>query len=159
MSLIKKLTVFITIVTLLLITFLFAASYRTQTLKPFTSDGCSAFPDGTRKQKELWLTCCTAHDFAYWKGGSYNDRLIADKKLQACVAEVGRKKTAALMLAGVRVGGSPFWPTSFRWGYGWSYPRFYKPLSESELELVKKLNNLSLTSFNAINKSTIELKQ
>jgi len=38
-------------------------------IKPFTSDGCSAFPDGTLKQRELWLSCCTAHDIAYWKRG------------------------------------------------------------------------------------------
>jgi len=38
-------------------------------LKPFTSDGCSDFPDGTLTQKDLWLECCTAHDFTYWKGG------------------------------------------------------------------------------------------
>lgn len=28
-----------------------------------------------------------------------------------------------LMLAGVRVGGAPWWPTPFRWGYGWPWPR------------------------------------
>jgi hypothetical protein len=36
------------------------------------------------------------------------------------------------MLAGVRVGGSPLFPTSYRWGYGWSYQRGYQPLSERE---------------------------
>jgi len=37
-----------------------------------------------------------------------------------------------MTLAGVRVGGSPFFPTSFRWGYGWPYPRFYGDLSFDE---------------------------
>ena len=38
-------------------------------LKPFTSDGRSAFPDGTPSQQEVWLSCCTDHDYAYWQGG------------------------------------------------------------------------------------------
>jgi len=136
---IKKISIIFIILVLTSASILFMASFREQVLKPFTSDGCSAFPDGSIKHNKLWLTCCTEHDLAYWKGGTYNDRLVADKKLQVCVAEVGRKKTASLMLAGVRVGGSPFWPTTFRWGYGWSYPRFYKPLSNQELEQVKNI--------------------
>ena len=51
-------------------------------LKAFTSDGCSAFPNGTNKQSTLWLTCCTAHDHAYWQGGTYNQRVEADVALQ-----------------------------------------------------------------------------
>lgn len=107
-------------------------------LKPFVSDGCSAFPDGTSKQQQLWLKCCTAHDYAYWKGGTYKERLESDVELKNCVARVGEKEVALVMLAGVRVGGSPFFPTKFRWGYGWPYPRMYAPLSEEELDLVKK---------------------
>jgi hypothetical protein len=83
-------------------------------IRPFTSDGCSAFPDGTFQQKELWLTCCTAHDYTYWQGGTYKKRLNADKELHLCVAKVGEPHVAKLMLAGVRVGGSPYLTTSFR---------------------------------------------
>ena len=43
------------------------------------------------------------------------------------------------MLAGVRVGGSPFFPTTFRWGYGWEYPRFYGELSDEELDKIKSV--------------------
>jgi len=110
-------------------------------LKPFTSDGCSAFPDGTFEQNELWLKCCEAHDYAYWKGGTYREREAADLELRQCVAEVGEEEVALLMLAGVRVGGTPFLPTSFRWGYGWPYPRFYGELSESELEQIKAIES------------------
>jgi hypothetical protein len=42
------------------------------TLAPFTSDGCSVFPDGTALQQSLWLQCCRAHDYAYWKGGTHD---------------------------------------------------------------------------------------
>ena len=106
-------------------------------LAPFTSDGCSNFPDGTFEQNTLWLSCCTAHDFAYWKGGTYKQRVDADLALEACVRQVGEEEIALLMLAGVRVGGSPFFPTKFRWGYGWSWPRFYGELNSEEMEQVR----------------------
>ncbi len=109
-------------------------------LKPFVSDGCSAFPDGTFEQNELWLDCCRAHDYSYWKGGTYQERIDADLVLKECVFNVGEEEIALLMLAGVRVGGSPFFPTTFRWGYGWSYPRLYGELSPEELEQLGELN-------------------
>ncbi|CAM3574657.1 MULTISPECIES: hypothetical protein [Pseudoalteromonas] len=118
---------------------LFAASHGSaDELKPFTSDGCSAFPDGTLAQNELWLSCCTAHDLAYWKGGTAIERENADIALQKCVAAVGQKEVATLMLAGVRLGGLPYLPTPFRWGYGWSYPRRYAELTAEEIEQVNK---------------------
>lgn len=118
---------------------LIAHNASADNLKPFKSDGCSAFPDGTFSQNKLWLNCCQQHDYDYWKGGTYQQRLTSDKALKACVAKVGEPEIALLMLAGVRVGGTPFLPTQFRWGYGWPYPRFYGALSEPELEQVKNL--------------------
>lgn len=114
-------------------------SASADTLKPFSSDGCSAFPDGTLEHRELWLACCQQHDLAYWKGGTSRERVRADEALRQCVAQVGEPAIAALMLAGVRVGGSPYWPTRFRWGYGWRWPRFYKRLSDSERAQVERL--------------------
>ena len=122
-----------------LLTFItFLSPAKASQIKPFTSDGCSAFPEGTLKQKELWLRCCTIHDLAYWQGGTYQQRIDADIALKQCVAAVGQKEIAVLMLAGVRVGGSPFFPTSFRWGYGWPYPKFYGELSEEEQAQIKQ---------------------
>jgi hypothetical protein len=111
---------------------LFAAAANAAELAPFTSDGCSAFPDGSLEEQELWLECCTEHDYAYWKGGTYSEREAADRKLRACVEQVGEPGIAALMLAGVRVGGTPYLPTRFRWGYGWPYFRGYKEVSDEE---------------------------
>jgi len=114
-------------------------------LKPFTTDGCSSFPDGNIKQKSLWSNCCVSHDLAYWKGGTSEQRLKADNALKSCVSEVGEPEIAAIMLAGVRVGGSPYFPTPYRWGYGWPYSRGYKPLSKDEkLEVNDKLDHLKL---------------
>ena len=122
-----------------------SAVFSATEIKPFTTDGCSAFPNGTVEQHSLWVNCCIRHDLAYWKGGSYEERLTADKALQSCVAQVGEPEVAKLMLAGVRIGGSPYYPTGFRWGYGWSYPRGYALVSEEEKkEIQLKLKMLEL---------------
>jgi len=110
-------------------------------LRPFTTDGCSSFPDGTSEHHWLWSACCVNHDIAYWKGGTRSERRVADKVLAQCVASVGKPKTARLMLAGVRIGGTPYLPTSYRWGYGWPYPRGYKSLTEKEqMEVQQQLD-------------------
>jgi hypothetical protein len=111
---------------------------RTDELKPFVSDGCSVFPDGTPGQKELWRTCCVEHDRAYWQGGSRRERRVADKALQGCVEEVGAPKVAVLMKIGVWFGGSPYLPFHFRWGFGWPYSRGYKTLTGAERLMVEK---------------------
>jgi hypothetical protein len=112
------------------------SSNAEQTLQPFTSDGCSVFPDGTWQQQQLWLPCCVAHDLAYWQGGSSQARAAADAQLKQCVSAVGEPEIAAIMLTGVRVGGSPYLPTAFRWGYGWTEFRGYQALSVAELTAV-----------------------
>lgn len=117
----------------------FSSSLHADTLKPFSSDGCSSFPDGTIKQNKLWLSCCTAHDYEYWKGGTYKQRFLADSALKQCVSKNGEPGIGLLMLAGVRIGGTPYLPTSFRWGYGWPYPRHYGALSTEELKQIKVL--------------------
>jgi len=101
-------------------------------IKAFSSDGCSSFPDGTLKQQNLWLSCCTEHDLSYWAGGTYDQRLAADQQLRRCVAEINQPKIAEVMFLGVRLGGSPFFPTRFRWGYGWPFPRGYRSLTQAE---------------------------
>src|SRR5687767_13731809 len=108
------------------------------------SDGCSAFPEGPPAQNDSCLTCCLAYDRAYWQGGSHLEREHSDQELLTCVSKAGESEIAALMLVGVRVGGSPYWPTKLRWGYGWPCPRFYGPLTAEELEQVRALESESL---------------
>lgn len=103
-----------------------------ESLRPFSSDGCSAFPDGTPAQQTLWLQCCLSHDYAYWQGGTHEERLAADNALRDCVSQTGEPQIAAMMLAAVRIGGTPYLPTRFRWGYGWPWPRGYRALSADE---------------------------
>lgn len=114
-------------------------SYASEYLQPFATEGCSLFPDGTKEHATLWRLCCIIHDVAYWRGGTYDERLEADRALQRCVEERGESEIAKLMYSGVRAGGTPYSPTPFRWGFGWPYPRGYKALTEEEREQVENL--------------------
>jgi hypothetical protein len=113
---------------------LLATSAIADELAPFTTDGCSSYPDGTYEHKRLWKACCVTHDYAYWQGGTRGQRRVADAGLRSCIANLGKKSTAALMHFGVRIGGAPYFPTKFRWGYGWAYYRGYGELSPEELK-------------------------
>lgn len=107
----------------------------TTTLAPFTTDGCSLFPDRWPGTPLDWCDCCVAHDRAYWRGGTADERQAADQALQACVrAKTASPALAALMYAGVRLGGTPHLDTPFRWAYGWPFGRGYAPLTQAEAE-------------------------
>jgi len=110
-----------------------AGCVATPALREFSSDGCSLFPDGTSRDPNLWCECCYQHDIAYWRGGSQEERLLADEQLRACVkAKTGDAVLAQTMFVGVRGGGTPVFPTGYRWGYGWNYGRGYTPLNADE---------------------------
>lgn len=117
---------------------LFSFSTEAEELDNFSSDGCSQFPDGTFTQENLWCDCCITHDIAYWQGGNRKQKNQADQALRACVLN----KTGSLLLAdtmyyGVTLGGSPVFPTWYRWGYGWQYGRGYKALNIYEKQQVE----------------------
>ena len=102
-------------------------------LSDFSSDGCSLFPDSSLINSDDWCGCCLEHDIAYWRGGTEEERLAADKTLRDCVLEkTGDEKLAEAMYLGVRMGGSPYFKNWYRWGYGWSYQRKYQALTEEE---------------------------
>jgi len=109
-------------------------------LSPFTTDGCSMFPDRSPLSRADWCDCCVLHDLAYWRGGTWDERHMADRELRACVLRVsGDAALADLMFAGVRAGGGPHFPTSYRWAYGWPFGRGYAPLSLAEQETASSL--------------------
>ena len=107
-------------------------------IKPFTTDGCSMFPDGDLQNNSKWIECCTKHDYAYWKGGTREERELADNELKQCVALLGENDISLVMHAGVRLGGEPLYPTWYRWGYGWPYLRGYKELTKEEKAQAQK---------------------
>jgi hypothetical protein len=107
-------------------------------LRPFTTDGCSLFPDRDPLGRADWRACCVAHDVAYWRGGTARERRDADLALRACVARLtGDARLAETMYLGVRGGGLPAFPTWYRWGYGWDYGRMYQPLTAEERSRVE----------------------
>jgi hypothetical protein len=125
-----------------LLTLLFIASTsQASNLKPFATDGCSMWIDGTIEQPNLWRHCCVAHDLDYWQGGSEAQRKKSDENIQACVKAALGPGMANYMYSNVRWGGSPYWMSTYRWGYGWDYldvlwPRGYKlPTPEEQAKI------------------------
>jgi hypothetical protein len=108
-------------------------------IKPFSSDGCSLFPDRNWIGESDWLSCCFEHDVAYWQGGTEAQREQADVALKVCVMDKTKnEKFSELMYRGVRAGGSPYFYNWYRWGYGWSYSRKYGALNQAEQNAVSK---------------------
>lgn len=112
---------------------LLAACAPQPELQPFTSDGCSLFPDSGLISGDDWCACCFEHDRAYWRGGTAQAREAADDRLRACVLDVtGDEALSNLVYEGVRLGGSPYFYTWYRWGYGWGFERKYQALTDEE---------------------------
>jgi hypothetical protein len=109
-------------------------------LRPFTSDGCTLFPDKSLISSDDWCSCCLHHDLAYWRGGTAEERKVADQELRDCVLKrTGNQALATMMYDGVRMGGSPYFYNWYRWGYGWSYERKYQALTPEEKKQADKL--------------------
>lgn len=132
------------------------------TMNDFTTDGCSGglstaweqlsarFPEFAARHGEQppWQACCVVHDRQYHAGGagilsasaSFERRKEADLDLQACVVDIGVRRSVALeniyglteaqvkglygslselMYRAVRLGGIPCTNQPWRWGYGW----------------------------------------
>ena len=117
----------------------FSCSEQKMELADFESDGCSLFLDGTFENPELWKDCCRVHDLAYWRGGTQEEREQADLAFKRCVEKkTGNPELAGLMYEAVRTGGEPYFPTWYRWGYGWPLGRGYQELTEEEVKLVEQ---------------------
>lgn len=118
--------------------------YSEKYLKDFSSDGCSLSMDGTLMDPDKWRYCCVKHDIAYWAGGTEAQRIQADKEFKQCVGDTYSRYLAKIMYIAVRVGGDSVYPTTYRWGYGWSYDRKKVPHTEDELEQIEQLKPKSV---------------
>ena len=126
-------------------------------LKPFTTDGCSFFPDGFGKRKKSsWRHCCFQHDIEYWKGGTLEQRRKADEDIKQCANEVF-KNLGGLMYLVLRPGGSDSLPFSWRWGYGWVTPRANSELTDYENHLVDQFS-YDFSQNTIVKKKLIEIK-
>jgi hypothetical protein len=123
-----------------------------ENLKAFSTDGCSGGLSWIANKvfgKELpWRGACVEHDVEYWIGGTKRDRKLADIELLTNVADNGYPIIGFLMYIAVRIGGSPYYPTKFRWGYGSNFPDKYKQRNNEMnscliKEKIKKSNNIT----------------
>lgn len=112
---------------------LFRYKVSKNSLSSFKSDGCSMFPESSFKDSPQLQACCIEHDFQYWKGGSSNEKVDADKTFKQCVSQVRDNKEglAKLMYWAVHLFGRPGSGLPFQWGYGWKKNRKYHPLPKS----------------------------
>ena len=105
-----------------------------QTKIPFGSDGCSGgFSIAWEKvtgNKPPFEQCCFIHDEAYYVGGGLNPTLWDNIKLRwkadlafaKCLwkhSTLGKVFSFPMWLA-VRIGGGAYWPTPYRWGFGFN---------------------------------------
>lgn len=114
------------------------SSEYTARISPFTTDGCSASPEGVPSDKTAWLHCCLEHDISYWQGGPRSLKLAADRKLRSCIAESGHPTIAQIYYYAVRAGGGPRFETGWRWGYGWPYKIGFDELTSEQLLSVEE---------------------
>ncbi len=68
-----------------------------------------------------WENCCDIHDKIYGAGGTSDQRAAADRSLYECVATSGNNLVAGFMLVAVKIGGQPFFPFGWRWGFERDY--------------------------------------
>lgn len=123
----------LSVLTIVCLFFLIAPTLASETIAPFFFDGCSSVPEGTKDDPNLWCECCLEHDLKYWKGGTWVDRRNADLEFKDCVSDMSGNDALGLMFyLGVRVGGSPYYKTDYRWGFGWDFGRGYKRLTKAE---------------------------
>lgn len=111
-----------------------ALSYDTKTvsvLAPFVSDGCSV---PKRFAPASYEGCCTRHDYAYWIGGTLEDKNRADATLVNCIRARGASEFTVgawqMMLSNFGI---------YRWGAKWVPHRANAPLNASEWNQIQKL--------------------
>ena len=75
------------------------------------------------------------HDIHYWCGGNAEDRRRADRELRDCVSLATGGVLPDIMHASVRIGGAPWQPVPWRWGYGWGYYRAYDTEGDAPLQV------------------------
>jgi hypothetical protein len=105
---------------------------------PFTANGCSGFREGK------FYSCCFVHDFAFWAGGSRDDRHQADVRFRQCLIDVTQGNLYDRAIADIgfllmileRIPGEV---VNDGWGRGWPKRsrRKYQPLSADQRALVR----------------------
>jgi len=110
-------------------------------LKPFYTDNCTFWSEGTRDEPELWKDCCIEHDLRYWVGGLKTEQKISDKRLRQCITDVAGSGHGNLMYTFVRLGHlSPIKSkTSWSWGHESASRGEFRVLSVEEKESARNI--------------------
>lgn len=118
-------------------------------LKPFETDGCTMFVDGTKSEPKLWRHCCVEHDLRYWFGGSTTDMDETDLRLRSCVEKAAGDYWAAVIYRGVRAGHYSPIKNKYFWSWAWSVKRENVKLTTDESTyVIAQLRNLNLDEVN-----------
>lgn len=120
-----------------------------QITNDFVSDGCTSAPNGN------WKHCCYEHDLLYWIGGTFEDRLTADNRLQMCMNDVGGP--GHIYYDFVRSAGLTFWSSA------WEDQNKTNQLSINEIQQINAEKELWKSlgqppNFNFINLESILFK-
>jgi len=133
---------------ILLFSFFISFSAKAEnSLKPFFTDGCTLFVDGTPSKPGLWRPCCVEHDLRYWVGGSTDDMDRTDLKLKSCVQKIAGEHWARTIYTGVRAGHYSPIKNKTAWSWGWTNRREKVALNSQEISIViTELKKLKLDS-------------
>lgn len=127
---------------IVLLLFSFNGKASIEKLRPFKTDYCTNYPEGTKSDPEMWKHCCLSHDLFFWAGGRKEDRYISDLELRKCIEKTGAKNQARLIYYAVRLGSySPVKYSDKKWGNGWMNRPDFFPLTSEEIDVIE--NELS----------------
>lgn len=105
------------------------AAGSAKVVRQFCTDGCSNVGGLNSK----YLACCVLHDYAYYVGGSADERMNADSNLRMCMQRVDSKSFWPIFRPGIfEMGVSAFGDVA--WGSAWGGSREFnfEELSKDE---------------------------
>ncbi|MCT4642442.1 MAG: hypothetical protein N4A33_09110 [Bacteriovoracaceae bacterium] len=117
-------------------------------INPFSSDLCTGYKEGTKKEPMKWAHCCYKHDLRFWAGGTKTQRVESDLRLKSCVTKAGSTRHAKLIYAGVKLGSlSPYKLKQRRWGNAWG-EKGYKKLTQEQIDKIVVYLHTTATDLN-----------
>jgi len=92
-------------------------------MRPFESDGCSLIEPIYRAFGMVppGREHCVEHDKEYWTGGTFSQLVGSNLRLGMRVAEGGHPILGIVRALSTMIGGLPFLPFPWRWGFGHRY--------------------------------------
>jgi hypothetical protein len=130
-----------------LILFFLCISAQAQTLKPFTTDLCTHYPNYSKAGiPRPYTQCCFRHDLEYWIGGTISDRKRADRNLRNCFRDMGYNLRSRMVFPAVRVFGKPYW------GYAWRdlKPSYWEITPDQKEKILHSLSESDIIDLDSL---------